>query len=169
MGLRMKNFNIMWIHWKIQFLGVHEKPIYRGNCIKKEDGGRGMFMIGGLIPNAHYAHLSFNLVVLWGHVQKQRQELFYKKAARKNFAIFTGKHLCRSLFLITHLSYTCYFIKRDSNSGFFLCITAFFEERLSLQVKLDILCDISTSTRSIATKHGNVVTLPWGAFIQKVT
>ena len=159
----------MWIHWKIQFLGVHEKPIYRGNCIKKEDGGRGMFMTGGLIPNAHYAHLSFNLVVLWGHVLRQRQELFYKKAARKNFAIVTGKHLCRSLFLITHLSYTCYFIKRDSNSGFFLCITVFFEERLSLQIKLDILCDISTSTRSIATKYGNVVTLLWGAFTQKVT
>ena len=83
-------------------------------------------MTGGLIPNAHYAHLSFNLVVLWGHVQKQRQELFYKKAARKNVAIFTGKHLCRSLFLITRLSYNCYFIKRDSNSGFFLWITAFF-------------------------------------------
>ena len=169
MGLRMKNFNIMGIHWKIQFLRVHEKPIYRGNCIKKEGGGRGMFMTWGVIPNAHYAHLSFNLVVLWGHVQKQRQELFYKKAARKNVAIFTGKHLCRSLFLITRLSHNCYFIKRDSNWGFFLWITAFFEERLSLQVKLDILCDISTSTWSIATKHGNVVTLLWGAFTQKVT
>ena len=28
MGLRMKNFNIMGIHWKTRFLGgVHEKPI----------------------------------------------------------------------------------------------------------------------------------------------
>ena len=30
MGLRMKDFNIFGVHWKIQFLGgVHEKPIYR--------------------------------------------------------------------------------------------------------------------------------------------
>ena len=35
MGLRMKNFNIMRIHWKIRFLGwVHEKPIYLGNRLK---------------------------------------------------------------------------------------------------------------------------------------
>ena len=32
MGLRMKDFNIFRIHWKIQFLGggrVHEKPVSR--------------------------------------------------------------------------------------------------------------------------------------------
>ena len=27
MGLRKKIFNIMGVHWKIQLLGVHEKPI----------------------------------------------------------------------------------------------------------------------------------------------
>ena len=27
MGLRKKIFNIMVVHWKIQLLGVHEKPI----------------------------------------------------------------------------------------------------------------------------------------------
>ena len=32
--------------------------------------------------------------------QKQPSEVFYKKAVLKNFAIFTGKHLCWSLFLI---------------------------------------------------------------------
>ena len=33
----MKHFNIMGVHKKIQFLGgrVHEKPIYRGDCLKK--------------------------------------------------------------------------------------------------------------------------------------
>ena len=41
MGLRMKNFSIMRVHWKIRNLGgVHEKPIYRGNCLKK---GLGQF------------------------------------------------------------------------------------------------------------------------------
>ena len=34
-------------------------------------------------------------------VQKQLLEVFYKKAALKNFAISKGKHLCWSLFLIT--------------------------------------------------------------------
>ena len=33
-------------------------------------------------------------------IQKQTPELFYKKAVLKNFAIFTGRHLCYSLFLI---------------------------------------------------------------------
>ena len=32
--------------------------------------------------------------------QKQPPELFYKRAVIKNFAIFTGKYLCWSLFLI---------------------------------------------------------------------
>ena len=40
----------------------------------------------------------------WGstfhHFQKQPQDAFYKKAALKNFLIFTGKHLCWSLFFI---------------------------------------------------------------------
>ena len=31
-------------------------------------------------------------------IQKQPQDLFYKRGALKNFAKFAGKHLCRSLF-----------------------------------------------------------------------
>ena len=35
MDLRMKNFNIMEVHWKIQLLeGVHKKQIYRGELPK---------------------------------------------------------------------------------------------------------------------------------------
>ena len=33
-------------------------------------------------------------------IQKQPPVVFYKKAVLKNFAIFTGKQLCRNLFLI---------------------------------------------------------------------
>ena len=40
--LRIKNFKIMGVHWKIQFLrgggGVHEKPIYMGGLPKKAMG-----------------------------------------------------------------------------------------------------------------------------------
>ena len=34
----------------------------------------------------------------WSPVQKQPPEVFYKKGVLKNFAKFTGKHLCQSLF-----------------------------------------------------------------------
>ena len=35
MVLRMKNFNIFGVHWKIRLLGGLEKPIYRGECLKR--------------------------------------------------------------------------------------------------------------------------------------
>ena len=37
MVLKIKNFNIMGVQWKIQFLwgGVHEKAIYKGELAKK--------------------------------------------------------------------------------------------------------------------------------------
>ena len=36
MGWRMKNFNIFSVHGKVWVLGrgIHEKPIYRGDCLK---------------------------------------------------------------------------------------------------------------------------------------
>ena len=40
-------------------------------------------------------------------VKKQPPEVFHVKAVLKNFAMFTEKQLCRSLFLL----------KRDSNTG----------------------------------------------------
>ena len=33
-------------------------------------------------------------------IEKHSPEVFYKKSGPKNFAIFTGKHLCWSLFFI---------------------------------------------------------------------
>ena len=47
MRLRMKNFNIMGVHWKVWLLGGgggHRKLIYRGNCLKRMGvGGLGQF------------------------------------------------------------------------------------------------------------------------------
>ena len=37
---------------------------------------------------------------IWTWVQKQPTEVFYKKAVLKNFAVFTGKQLCWTLFLL---------------------------------------------------------------------
>ena len=39
-------------------------------------------------------------LVTFKKLQMQPPKVFYKKAVIKNFAIFTGKHLCWSLFLI---------------------------------------------------------------------
>ena len=41
MGLRMKNFNIMRVHWKIQFLegDVTKNQYVGGNCLKRGAGG----------------------------------------------------------------------------------------------------------------------------------
>ena len=52
---------------------------------------------------------------------------FIKKAALKNFAIFTGKQLCWSLFLIKLQAFRlATLLKRDSNTGVFLCILRSF-------------------------------------------
>ena len=54
----MKNFNIFGVHQKTQVLGggVHEKPIYRGGCLKRgawtvcrfKGGGLGKYKGGGV-------------------------------------------------------------------------------------------------------------------------
>ena len=47
----MKNFNIVGVHWKIQILeGVYEKPIYRGNCLKRGFGQFADLRGGGGLP-----------------------------------------------------------------------------------------------------------------------
>ena len=50
------------------------------------------------------------IFLLWN--QKQPPEVFYKKALLKNFAIFTGKYLCWSLFLIKLLAFRAATIKK---------------------------------------------------------
>ena len=55
--------------------------------------------------------------------QKQPPEVFYKKAVLKSSAIFSGKHLCWSLFLIKLKVFrSATLLKRDSNTGNFLWI-----------------------------------------------
>ena len=51
------------------------------------------------------------------YVQKQPPEVFYKKGVLRNFAKFTGKHLCHSLFFnkVARLRYAT-LLKRDSGT-----------------------------------------------------
>ena len=44
--------------------------------------------------------------------KKQPPEEFYKKGVLKNFAIFTGKHLCWGLFLIKLQTWPAFLLKR---------------------------------------------------------
>ena len=65
------------------------------------------------------------------YIRSSRPELFYKKGALRNFAKFTGKRLCQSLFFnkdagLSHL-------KRDSGTGVFQWILRNFWEHLFLQ------------------------------------
>ena len=39
MELRLKDFNIFRVQWKIRFLGGVTKPIYRGELPQRERGG----------------------------------------------------------------------------------------------------------------------------------
>ena len=48
-------------------------------------------------------------------------EVFCKKGVLRNFAKFTGKHLCQSLFLIKLLALPCNFIKKETLIQVFSC------------------------------------------------
>ena len=67
----------------------------------------------------------------------QKQQMFFKVGVLKSYAIFTGKHLRWSLFLIKFQSFrSATLLKRDSNKGVFLWTfkkflrTAFFIEHV---------------------------------------
>ena len=70
--------------------------------------------------------------------QRQSPEVFCEKGVLKNFAIFTGKHLCCSFFLIKLQGWwPATLLKRDSNNGVFLWILLSFQE-LRIKIRLKI-------------------------------
>ena len=58
-------------------------------------------------------------------VQKKHPRCSEQKRVLGNFAKFTGKHLCQSLFLIKLQAKTCNFIKKETPTQVFSC--EFFE------------------------------------------
>ena len=62
-------------------------------------------------------------------IKKQPPQVFYKKDGLKNFAKFTGKHLCRSLFFdkVAGLKPVT-LLKRDCSTCVFLGISWSFRE-----------------------------------------
>ena len=62
---------------------------------------------------------------------KQPLRVFYNKSFFTYFVIFTGEHLCWSLFLIKLQAFSPVFLlKRDSNTGAFPWIVRNFEKHL---------------------------------------
>ena len=56
-------------------------------------------------------------------VRSSRWQMYFKIEVFKNFAIFTGKHMCWSLFVMKLLAYKpANLLKRDSNTSIFLLI-----------------------------------------------
>ena len=59
--------------------------------------------------------------------QSTRSQMFFETGVLNNYAIFTGKHLCWSFFLIKlQVSSLHFYWKRDSNIGVFLWILQSF-------------------------------------------
>ena len=76
MGLKMESFNIIWVHWKIDFLGGsggHKKIRYRENCLKRGAWTVCRFKGGGLAKKGQCAlcrllalsRLRFSTCILW--------------------------------------------------------------------------------------------------------
>ena len=55
-----------------------------------------------------FAAAKASLILIKTLCRSSRSQMFFKIGALKNFAIFTGKHLCWSLFLIKLQAFTCF-------------------------------------------------------------
>ena len=127
MGLRMKNFNIMGVYWKIQFLGWVTKNQYiAGNCLERmglpKKEGRG----GGWYPNAHYGPIQsgprrnipkksnqiFKLSSLI-HENKLKQNLFHLLLSVLPYTVYLYciRKLSRCFFLLSFFSHVTILIK----------------------------------------------------------
>ena len=93
----MKNFNMFWVHWKIQFWqgqGSQKNNIEGGgDCLKREELGevadlRGLAKVGGVFeggegvwyPNAHCGNLLFFcLEAAFVHILFRSSKVRYKR------------------------------------------------------------------------------------------
>ena len=91
------------------------------NCILCVKCGRSFFCSSRIYLSLHFLHILsedeffLSLCILFVFClfcvlnwKKQSLEVFYKKAACKDFAKFTGKHLCQSLKSATLLKKRCW-------------------------------------------------------------
>ena len=130
MGLRMKNFNIMGVYWKIQFLGWVTKNQYiAGNCLErmglpKKRGG------GWLIPKC----------TLWSHSERATKK-YSKKKSNQIFKLSSLIHenkLKQNLFhlLLSVLPYTVYLYCIRKLSRCFFLLSFFSHVTILIKHKL---------------------------------
>ena len=55
-----------------------------------------------------FAAAKASLVFIKNRCRSSRSQMFFKIGVLKNFAMFTGKHLCWSLFLIKMQAFRCF-------------------------------------------------------------
>ena len=71
-----------------------------------------------------YLYMIHNLTIFWPIIwpfRSSRRRCSVKKGVLKNFAKFTGKHLCQSLFLNKVAGDACNFIKKEILAQVFSC------------------------------------------------
>ena len=69
-----------------------------------------------------------------GSFRSSHLQMFLKTSLFENFVIFTGKHLCWSLFTIKLLAFRqATILKRDSNTGVFLWILESFKNNFFVE------------------------------------
>ena len=79
------------------------------------------------------------------HHRSTRPQMFFKTGVLKNFANFTGKHLCWSLFLIKlQVFQVCSFIKKSPTQVFFCEICEIFKIIYFYRTPLEAASDISS-------------------------
>ena len=87
-----------------------------------------------------------------------------KQAVLKNFTIFTGKHLCWSLFLIKLQAWgpekACNFVKKTPAQGFFLWILQNFHEHLFWKTSVNGCFSLFHIYQCIFTLKGDISKLP---------
>ena len=80
--------------------------------VRKYFGGVGVLYVPAFVTRTKFVFSKFEL----SNFRSTRLQVFFKIRVLKNFSYFTGKHMCRNLFLIK----LQVVLKRDSNTGLFL-------------------------------------------------
>ena len=112
-GLFFRDFTCIYGYTSTQFMAIYEILKFDNSSEVKNMNS------GGDIP---LPQASLWYTVIMGLVRKAScSQMFFKIVVPKNFEIFTGKHLCCSLFLINLRTFTwsATLLKTDFNTGAF--------------------------------------------------
>ena len=117
------------------------------------------------MPTPKYSHVHVTTYIL----RSSRPDVFCKKGVLKNFAKFTGKHLCQSLFFNRVAGGACNFIKKESLAQVLSCeFCEISKSTFFYRTPLVAAFAHSKSWRSIRRgRTGNNVKVPRTLFLMK--